>query len=63
MTAPLQNKQGDTVAEALHDMFQKFSPPKKLQTDQGKEFYNLSVKTLLQENNIKHYSVFSDKKA
>ncbi|XP_070161396.1 uncharacterized protein [Polyergus mexicanus] len=38
-------------------------PPKNLQTDNGKEFYNKDFKKLMKQNKINHYSTYSDKKA
>ena len=37
--------------------------PKKLHTDQGKEFYNRHMKELLQECGVHHFSTFQDVKA
>lgn len=36
---------------------------KYLQTDNGKEYYNSAVQTLLKRYGIKHYSTYSEKKA
>ena len=35
--------------------------PKRVQTDQGKEFYNAPVKRLLEEHGIELFSVMSPK--
>lgn len=59
---PLKTKTGLDVAQALESIF-SIAKPKYLQTDQGKEFYNHHVQTLLQKHNIQLFSVFSDKKA
>ena len=37
--------------------------PKLAQFDDGKEFYNVGVKSLLESHNIKYFSTLSDKKA
>ena len=37
--------------------------PKKLHTDQGKEFYNQHMKELLQECGVHYFSTFQDVKA
>ncbi|KAL6417814.1 hypothetical protein ACFW04_012515 [Cataglyphis niger] len=37
-------------------------PPKNLQTN-GKEFYNKDFQKLMKQNEINHYSTYSDKKA
>ena len=44
---PLKNKKGQTVANALKDIFKKRKPG-KLWTDKGKEFYNKDVKDLVE---------------
>ena len=44
---PLKNKKGETVANALKDIFKKRKPG-KLWTDKGKEFYNKNVKDLVE---------------
>ena len=43
--------------------FDNMGDPKKLHTDQGKEFYNRHVKELLQERGVHHFSTFQDVKA
>ena len=61
---PLKNKSGQEVATALGDIFNKNNiKPNYIQTDQGKEFYNKHVQKLLDEHNIKLFSVFTDQKA
>lgn len=61
---PLKTKTGSDVSEALKSIFQDGSNlPKYLQTDQGKEFYNYHVKSLLESYNIELFSVYSEKKA
>ena len=52
---PLKDKRGITIKNALQKIF-KERKPKFLWTDNGKEFYNKQVETLLNENNIKLYS-------
>ena len=44
---PLKNKKGETVADALKDIFKK-RKPEKLWTDKGREFYNKNVKDLVE---------------
>ena len=44
---PLKNKKGETVADALKDIFKK-RKPEKLWTDKGTEFYNKNVKKLIE---------------
>ena len=45
---PLENKKGETVAEALKNIFKEGRRPEKLWTDKGREFYNKDVKELLE---------------
>ena len=60
---PLKTKQGPEVAKAIEDIFQSSQrQPKRLQTDQGTEFYNASVKRLLERYDIELFSVKSPKK-
>ena len=44
---PLKNKKGETVADALKDIFEK-RKPEKLWTDKGTEFKNKDVKKLIE---------------
>ena len=50
---PLKNKKGETVANALKDIFKKRKPG-KLWTDKGKEFYNKDVKDLVELYNTEN---------
>ncbi|XP_070169323.1 uncharacterized protein [Polyergus mexicanus] len=45
------------------DLNSQHKPPKNLQTDNGKKFYNKDFKKLMEQNKINHYSTYSDKKA
>ena len=60
---PIKRKTGEEVAAALRRAFNHMGNPKKLHTDQGKEFYNRHVKELLQECGVHHFSTFQDVKA
>ena len=60
---PIKRKTGEEVAAALRRAFDNMGDPKKLHTDQGKEFYNRHVKELLQERGVHHFSTFQDVKA
>ena len=62
-TIPIKRKTGEEVAAALRRAFNHMGDPKKLHTDQGKEFYNRHVKELLQEHGVHHFSTFQDVKA
>lgn len=70
---PVKNKTGESVSKVMSICFKNLSqgvdlnsqhkPPKNLQTDNGKEFYNKDFKKLMEQNKINHYSTYSDKKA
>jgi len=59
---PVKNKTGEEVTKAMKDVL-KERKPDNLQTDHGKEFYNPSFQSLMQQNKINHYSTFSNIKA
>lgn len=59
---PLKTKQGKEVALALEPIFKQHKTA-NFQTDQGKEFFNSHVRTMLRKYNINHYATFSDLKA
>ena len=59
---PLKTKTASEIVKALTPIL-KSNKMKHFQTDQGKEWFNSSVKKLLQNYNINHYSTFSEKKA
>ena len=50
-----------TCLEQFKNHFGKY--PKFIQFDQGTEFYNKEVKSLLNKHNIEFFSTYSDKKA
>ena len=61
---PLKSKDGPTVAKAITSMLKQSDViPRHLQTDLGKEFYNSSVKDVLTQHGINHYSIYSEYKA
>ena len=60
---PLKTKRGVEVAAAFHDIFQEGRIPKRIQTDQGKEFENREVAKLFREHDIELFSVKSAYKA
>ena len=60
---PLKSKRGSEVAAAFKDIFDEGRIPKRIQTDQGKEFENRDVRNLFQEHNIELFSVKSAYKA
>ncbi len=62
-TRAVKRKTGPIVAEALESILQQGRKPIYLQTDQGLEFYNTSVKNMLKEYNVELFSVYSQHKA
>ena len=60
---PLKNKTGIAVAEAFKDIFSEGRIPRRIQTDQGKEFENQHVRSLFNKHNIELFSVKSAYKA
>ena len=60
---PLKTKRGDEVAAAFKDIFKGGRIPKRIQTDQGKEFENRHVRELFGRHNIELFSVKSAYKA
>ena len=65
---PLKDKSAIMVTNAMKAILDSrngdiFKPPRYLQTDQGKEFYNNTFKSMLEDYGITLYSTFSNKKA
>ena len=55
---PLKSKQGRDVAAALELIFDKWTNPKYLRTDQGKEFKNAQVQKVLKDRKIKYFTTY-----
>ena len=60
---PLKSKHGKEVAAAFKDIFAEGRIPKRIQTDQGKEFENRHVRTLFHQHGIELFSIKSAYKA
>lgn len=60
---PLKKKTGDEVQKAFLSIFKAGRKPLRLQTDDGKEFYNKTVQSFLKKNGIVHFSTQGDTKA
>lgn len=63
---PVKSKTGREVTDAMESVLIKTTttpPPRNLQTDMGREFYNKQFKDLMKRFNINHYSTFSTLKA
>lgn len=62
---PIKSKTGKAVTEAFGKILKKAEGrrPQKLQTDDGKEFYNTTFQELLKKKQIHHFSTRGDTKA
>ena len=61
---PIKQKTGPQVAAALATLFKTSKrSPQKLQTYDGKEFYNKHVTKVLKDNDVHHFSTAGDTKA
>ena len=60
---PLRTKSGKEVAAAFQDIFREGRIPKRVQTDQGKEFENRDIANLFRQHQIELFSVKSAYKA
>ena len=63
MAINIKSKKGPHVATALEKAFKVMKPPRKLQTDMGKEFYNSHVKRVLNRYRVHHFSTDQPLKA
>lgn len=60
---PIKTKSGADVAAGLRLIFKKHKRiPKKLQSDNGREYYNANVKKLCKQHDIIHFSSMSQTK-
>lgn len=60
----LKNKSAQEVAKGLESILNSLNHPiKYIHTDKGKEFYNGTVRTMLDNRNVQLYSTFSTVKA
>lgn len=62
-THPLKNKTALEVTNAMQNILKSISPPRNLQVDDGKEFWNKSFLDLCKKYKINLYSTFSPIKA
>ena len=60
---PLKDKKGETVATAFKKIFSEGRKPRYLWVDKGKEYYNKSVKELLEGEGIEMYSTENEEKS
>ena len=59
----LKQKSAKSIVEVMKPFFEAGNVCKKIQFDQGSEFYNKLFLDLLKKHKIDHYSVYSDVKA
>ena len=59
---PLKNKTGRSVTSAFKDILDEGRVPRRLQTDEGKEYYNKSFQDLMRVRDITHFSTGNETK-
>ena len=58
---PLKDKKGITITNALQKILDESNrKPNKIRVDKGSEFYNSSIKSWLEKNDIKMYSTHNE---
>lgn len=62
-TRVLKNKSGPEVTRAFESILNEGRVPQKLQTDQGKEFFNKHFQDLMKKHDIYHFATATDLKA
>ena len=62
-TRKLKTKSAEEVSKAMADVLSETRRPKNIQSDAGKEFYNVRFRAVIDKHAINHYSTFSVKKA
>ena len=60
---PLLDKTASSVKKAFIEIFKEGRKPANLQTDDGKEFHNKTVREFLKMQNVHHFSTKGDTKA
>ena len=60
---PVKSKNAESVATAFRSIFEEGREPDVLQTDQGTEFLNSTLKGMLKQRNIRQFVVYGDTKA
>ena len=61
---PLKDNKGVTITNAFQKKLDKSNwKPNKISVDKGSEFYNRSMKSWLQDNNIEMYSIHNEGKS
>ena len=60
---PLKNKTGPALVKGFRTILESGRKPKKIQTDQGTEFFNKHFKALMKEEEIQLYNIYNETKA
>ena len=61
---PLKGKKVITINNAFQKILDKSNrKPNKIWVDKGREFYNRSMKSWLQDNNLEMYSIYNEGKS
>ena len=60
---PVKSKTGKDVTAAFEKILRQGRTPRRLQTDDGKEFYNNTFQALMKRKDIDHFSTSGDTKA
>ena len=61
---PLKDKKGITITNAFQKILDESKPkPNKVWVDEGSEFYNRSMKSCLEKNDIEMYSTHYERKS
>ena len=61
---PLKDKKGITITNASQKMFDELKrKPNKMWVDKGSEFYNTSMNSWLEKNDIEMYSMHNEGKS
>ena len=62
---PIKSKRSQDMIRGLESIYQQASPrrPLRVQTDQGKEFYNRGVQAWFKKQGSHHFSTYGDSKA
>ena len=64
MVVPLKDKKGVSIVNAFQKILKKSNrKPNKIWVDKGSEFYNRSMKSWLEKNNIEMYSTHNEVKS
>ena len=61
---PLKDKKGITITNGFQKILEEFNrKPNKICVDKGSEFYNISFKKWLKDNDIDMYSIHNKRKS